>query len=124
MGAWKYQIYFSCNTRNKSGISALPCIILYILYTRLLLILPLNDVNLHFFTLMQTFALAYGSQVDMEDNENVTLLIQQMIECLSEVHPELLQKQKFHLLLHLQDEMLDFGPPAGFNTERYSVARC
>ena len=79
---------------------------------------------MHFFTLMQTFALAYGSQVDMEDNENVTLLIQQMIECLSEVHPELLQKQKFHLLLHLQDEMLDFGPPAGFNTERYSVARC
>ena len=48
MGAWKYKIYFSCstleihgcleiqdlflvfNTRNKSGISAHPCIILYI----------------------------------------------------------------------------------------------
>jgi hypothetical protein len=30
MSAWKYQIYFMFNTRNKSGISAHPCIILYI----------------------------------------------------------------------------------------------
>ena len=47
VGAWKYQIYFSCwtwyltlmishimfNTRNESGISAHPCIILYIYYS-------------------------------------------------------------------------------------------
>jgi hypothetical protein len=30
MGAWKYQIYIMFNTQNKSGISAHPCIILYI----------------------------------------------------------------------------------------------
>lgn len=62
--------------------------------------------------------MAYGSEVDVEDNENITNLIGQMVECMSAVHPELLQKQKFHMLLHLQDDMLNFGPPIGFNTER------
>ena len=34
--------------------------------------------------------------------------------------PELRSKLKIHLLLHLPDHMLQFGPPSGFNTERYS----
>ena len=33
--------------------------------------------------------------------------------------PELLQKPKFHLLLHLPQSMEDFGPAMAFNTERY-----
>jgi hypothetical protein len=33
--------------------------------------------------------------------------------------PELLQKPKFHLLLHLPQSMEDFGPRMAFNTERY-----
>ncbi|KAL5488729.1 hypothetical protein EMCRGX_G017714 [Ephydatia muelleri] len=32
--------------------------------------------------------------------------------------PELRSKLKIHLLLHLPDHMLQFGPPSGFNTER------
>ncbi|XP_028417046.1 uncharacterized protein LOC114541311 isoform X2 [Dendronephthya gigantea] len=71
------------------------------------------------FYLSNAFAMAYGSEVDLDDNENITNLIRQMIDCLSEVHPELLRKQKFHMLLHLQDDMLNFGPPVGFCTERF-----
>ncbi|CAB4010556.1 Hypothetical predicted protein [Paramuricea clavata] len=71
--------------------------------------------------LSETFAMAYGSEVDIDDNDNTTNLIQEMMECLSEVHPELLQKQKFHMLLHIQDDMMKFGPPAGFNTERFEA---
>jgi hypothetical protein len=62
--------------------------------------------------------MTYGSEVDIDDNDNITNLIQEMMECLSEVHPELLQKQKFHMLLHIQDNMMKFGPAVGFNTER------
>ena len=62
--------------------------------------------------------MAYGSEVDKENNDNISNLTEQMIQCLSEVHPELLQKQKFHMLLHLQDDMLNYGPPVGFSTER------
>ena len=63
--------------------------------------------------------MAYGSEGDIEDMENTTILIQQTMEFISEVHPELMQKQKFHMLLHLQDDMLNYGPPIGFCTERY-----
>ncbi len=63
--------------------------------------------------------MAYGSEVDIEDMENTTILIQQTMEFISEVHPELMQKQKFHMLLHLQDDMLNYGPPISFCTERY-----
>ena len=31
----------------------------------------------------------------------------------------MLQKVKVHLLLHLPDNLMDFGPPANYNTERY-----
>ena len=33
--------------------------------------------------------------------------------------PEQLKKLKVHLILHLVDDMKEFGPTASFNTERY-----
>ena len=54
----------------------------------------------------------------MANSDNITTLVQELMECMSCVHPELLRKQKFHLLIHLKDDMLDFGPPVGFATER------
>ena len=46
------------------------------------------------------------------------------VECekfvgLAQVHmPELLRKPKVHLLLHLEENMIDFGPASCFNSER------
>ncbi|XP_028418045.1 uncharacterized protein LOC114542821 [Dendronephthya gigantea] len=67
------------------------------------------------------FAMAYGSEVDIQDMDNITALMEQTIECISEVHPEFMQKQKFHMLLHLQDDMRNYGPPIGFCTERFEA---
>jgi hypothetical protein len=36
--------------------------------------------------------------------------------------PELAKKLKVHLMLHLTDDMLDFGPSSAFNTERFVVS--
>ena len=69
----------------------------------------------------QVFAVAYGTQVDLDDNDNLQTLIGQFMEKLTNVHPELVRKQKFHTLTHLQDDMLDFGPPSDFATERQVV---
>ena len=66
----------------------------------------------------QIFAAAYGSDVDIDDMEDTITVINQAMECISEVHPELMQKQKFHMLLHLPSDMLNYGPPVGFCTER------
>ena len=68
--------------------------------------------------------MAYGSEVDTDDNENVTILLEHLMENVSELHSELLGKQNFHMLLDLQDNMLDFGPPIGFNSERYFRLIC
>ena len=38
-----------------------------------------------------------------------------------EHRPEMLKKQKVHLLLHLVECMEDFGPTSAFNSERYPV---
>ena len=35
------------------------------------------------------------------------------------IFPEQLKKLKVHLILHLVDNMKEFGPTASFNTERY-----
>lgn len=36
-----------------------------------------------------------------------------------DVYPEHAMKVKLHLLLHLTDNMLDYGHPSLFNAERY-----
>ena len=41
--------------------------------------------------------------------ENITILIVQTMECISEVGPEWMQKQKFHMLRHLRDDILNYG---------------
>jgi hypothetical protein len=41
------------------------------------------------------------------------------VKSVCSTHPELSKKQKTHLLLHLVDDMVNFGPALGFCTERY-----
>ncbi len=61
---------------------------------------PQNPNNLF----LQMFAMTNGSEVDIDDMDNITSLMEQIIECISEVHTEFLQKPKFHMLLHLKED--------------------
>ena len=36
--------------------------------------------------------------------------------------PEIGRRLKIHLLLHLVDNILEFGPPSSFSTERYNLS--
>lgn len=45
------------------------------------------------------------------------------VDTVMEHLPELQQKLKVHLVLHLVDDMIDFGPTSAFNTERYLKQR-
>lgn len=44
--------------------------------------------------------------------------ISRFLENLENVHPEIMRKPKLHTLLHLLDDMSNFGPAIGFATER------
>ena len=48
-------------------------------------------------------------------------ICQDFVDAARQICPELLQKVKVHLLLHLVDCMVDFGPCSAFNTERCSL---
>lgn len=48
--------------------------------------------------------------------------VEEFVQCVRAVAPEMLHKVKVHLLLHLPDNLLDFGPAANYNTERYVLS--
>ena len=46
---------------------------------------------------------------------------QQFVDCVTQHMPEYCKRLKIHILLHLVDDMLDFGPTACYSTERYNI---
>ena len=70
---------------------------------------------LHF----QVFCIAYCLPFYATATEEYQLICNEFIDAVKEHKPELLMKQKVHLLLHLVQSLNDFGPSAGFNAERY-----
>ncbi len=66
----------------------------------------------------QVFAIAYSSSYDTRNYEKILATNTKFLESLENVHPEMMRKPKLHTLLHLVDDMSDFGPAVGFNTER------
>lgn len=57
---------------------------------------------------------SFGNSCDLSLMSSFSDFVDTVKDC----QPELLQKVKIHLLLHLVDNMLDFGPCSSFNTER------
>ena len=67
---------------------------------------------------MQVFKAAYCSPYSAEKEGDVLGLCQNFVDAVYSYKPEMLQKPKLHLLLHLAENMTEFGPTASFNTER------
>lgn len=67
---------------------------------------------------MQVFRIAYCLPFSDSKQHSYQLHCEEFLKVAKEFQPELLQKRKVHLLLHLVECMNDFGPTAGFNTER------
>ncbi len=63
--------------------------------------------------------MAYCKPFFKEDFEDVQKICRSFVDAVQDYKEELLQRPKFHLMLHLPQNMLDFGPTAAFNTERY-----
>ena len=51
-------------------------------------------------------------------------ICQEFVDKVAEIHPEVMKKSKIHLLLHLADNLSEFGPTSGYNTERYMLFGC
>ncbi|CAB3986161.1 Hypothetical predicted protein [Paramuricea clavata] len=71
--------------------------------------------------LSNVFSIAYCSEVNLNDREKVNDVVSQFINSLLDIHPEFRRKPKIHMLLHMFDHMVEFGPAIGFSTERFEA---
>ena len=51
--------------------------------------------------------------------DTIDRVIKDFLLCVDKFQSSLLNKPKFHLLLHLPQNMLDYGPTSAYNTEQY-----
>lgn len=65
--------------------------------------------------LSKVFRVAYCVPYAKDNESDVQSLCQSLVDA---VYKQMLQKPKFHLLLHLARNMTDFGRTASYNTER------
>lgn len=67
----------------------------------------------------QVFKLAYCDHCIESEESEYRDTCQHFVDMVLEHLPHLGKKLKVHLMLHLSDNMMDFGPTASFNTERF-----
>lgn len=77
-----------------------------------------NNIKL----ILQVFHLVYCAPFSKDHNCKYYYkdLCSQFVSVTSEYMPQFSKRLKNHLILHLVDDMVDFGPPDCYNTERYS----
>ena len=68
---------------------------------------------------MQIFRIAYSHPVPSMKDE-YQKLCQDFVIASSQCMPSYSKRSKVHLLLHLTDHLLEFGPATCFSTERYT----
>ena len=68
---------------------------------------------------MQVFQIAYCDIFKASSADSCRNVCQAFVDSAKRHMPTLLDKQKTHLLLHLVDCMVQFGPSSAFSAERY-----
>ena len=67
------------------------------------------------------FSIAYASRVNTRNHGKFVAITSSLLDSLEEVHPDIMRKPKLHTLVHLMEDMSNFGPAVGFAAERFDV---
>lgn len=70
--------------------------------------------------IQQVFKISYCEYFDPTKLSEVQSTCEKFVSDFRKYDRKLLDKQKIHLLLHLPQNMAQFGPTASFNTEHYN----
>ena len=95
---------------SLSKVSVLLCY-LYILVTIMV-------GNVFQLILIQVFKLAYCQPFMQANYDEYKEVCEKFVGAVHEHCPELRKKVKVHMILHLPENVKDFGPTSAFNTER------
>lgn len=71
-----------------------------------------------FIYMLKIFRIAYCTPFKLSDLPQYQEVCESFVSAVKLGFPELLNKPKVHLLLHLPQSMRDFGPTSAYNTER------
>ena len=63
---------------------------------------------------IQVFIIAYAKKFSQSRYREWKRITYEFVTAITRYKPELLKKQKIHLLLHLVDNMQEFGPTSAF----------
>ena len=69
-------------------------------------------------TCVKVFQIAYITPFSTKNKDSCHSVCVEFVEAVRLAFPDMLKKPKIHLLLHLVDNMIEFGPTSAFNTER------
>ena len=85
---------------------------------------PLVLCNVTFMCLLilEVFKIAYCDRSVQAGESYYSEVCKNFVDAVGLHFPDFMNKAKIHLLLHLPQNLVDFGPTAAFNTERYSIA--
>ena len=64
------------------------------------------------------FKIAYCNYYDPSMRDEWSSVCKEFVDTVSRCQPNMLKKQKVHMMLHLVDCMEEFGPTSAFNSER------
>ena len=78
-------------------------------------------IHIYIYTYLQIFRVAYCLPFSVDKLAEYKAICQGFVDAVKEYQPDFLRKVKIHMLLHLVDNMLDFGPCSAFNTERWAI---
>ena len=65
------------------------------------------------------FKISYCDFCVETEEDHYKDICKNFVKVVTENFPEYRSKLKIHLLLHLPESMMDFGPTSAFNTERF-----
>lgn len=68
----------------------------------------------------QVFRVTYCQKFSLSSRDEYQRVCEGFVSSVKEHFPHLQKKVKIHRLLHLIDNIVDFGPTSSFNTERYA----
>lgn len=70
--------------------------------------------------MFKIFAVVYIHAVEVSRLSYYKSITLGFVTAVKDAYPSCMRKAKIHLILHLPEIMIQFGPPSAYNTERYS----
>ena len=74
----------------------------------------------YYLVTLKVFQIAYCLPVLPDKALEYHQTCKEFVDCVAVYAPEYSRRLKTHLILHLVDDMMEFGPTQCYNTERYT----